>query len=315
VENKMRKTVIIFLICIAACCQILLAKRAGNNDFGRLVYQKDSLYHRIFVYRLGPIVTLQFGRRSSVSVQSQVNLDDLRQHMIEYTELVFCGLLYEPQPQKMLVLGLGGGVIPRDMHYYLPELEIDVVEIDPAVPQIAKRFFKFRDDDNLRVHIDDGRMFIKKQLRLDPVPKYDIIILDAFNGDYIPFHLMTKEFLEELKAVLADDGVVVANVFSNNRLYDAQLKTFLGVFGRCQVFLGIYSSNAILTAPAPAGRMLTVKGAVGRAKMLQGKHKMVFDMLQVAKRLMPNPRPDRHAKVLTDDKAPVNWLKKQKRGR
>ncbi len=231
--------------------------------------------------------------------------------MLEYTKLAFCGLLYKPEPERMLVLGLGGGVIPREMHHYFPGLEIHVVEIDPEIPLIAKRFFGFRQDDKLRVHIADGRMFIKKQLRRDPVPKYDIVILDAFNSDYIPFHLMTKEFLEEVKGVLAEDGVVVANVFYDNRLFDAELKTFLTVFGRCLVFVGGYSMNAMLVAPGPTGPTLTVREAAGRAKILQRKHRLAFDLLTVAKRLRPNIRPDSRAKVLTDDRAPVNWLRTQ----
>jgi len=312
-KNRMRKAAIILMFCVAAFCQLLFVSVVVARGFGRLIHKKNSLYHRIFVYRSGSVVTLQFGKRRLVQVQSQVNLSNLRKHMLEYTRLAFCGLLYAPEPKKMLVLGLGGGVIPREMHHYLPAIEIDVVEIDPEIPPIAKRFFGFRQDDKLRVHIADGRMFIKKQLRRDPVPKYDIVILDAFNSDYIPFHLMTKEFLEEVKGVLAEDGVVIANVFYSNRLFDAEFKTFLAVFGRCQVFFGDYSTNAMLVAPGPKSPMLTIKEAVGRARMLQRKHKLTFNVLTVAKRLRPNTRPEPHAKVLTDDRAPVNWLRTQER--
>jgi len=301
------------MFCVAAFWQPFFVSVVAARGLGQLIHKKNSLYHRIFVYRRGPVVTLQFGKRRAVPMQSQVNLSDLRQHMLEYTMLSFCGLLYAPEPERMLVLGLGGGVIPRELHYYFPALDIHVVEIDPEIPLIAKRFFGFREDDKLKVHIADGRMFIKKQLRRDPVPKYDLIILDAFNSDYIPFHLMTKEFLEEVKGVLAEDGVVIANVFYNNRLFDAELKTFLAVFGRCQVFFGAHSTNAMLVAPGPAGTTLTVREAVRRAKILQRKHRLAFNVLTVAKRLRPKRRPDSRAEVLTDDLAPVNWLRKQER--
>jgi len=310
-ENRMRRVSLILFFCIAAFWPLLFVRAADAGRFGQLVHEKDSLYHRIFVYQRGSVVTLQFGKRPSVQVQSQVDLNDLRQHMLEYTSLAFCGLLYKPQPKRMLVLGLGGGVIPREMHHYLPTMEIDAVEIDPEIALIAKQFFGFCEDDKLKVHIDDGRMFIKKQLRLDPIPKYDLIILDAFNSDYIPFHLMTKEFLEQVKGVLAEDGVVIANVFHSNRLFDAELATFLSVFGRCQTFLGVHSDNAILVSPGPTGPTLTVREATERAKMLQ--HKLTFDFLTVARRLQPKTRPDPQAKVLTDDLAPVNQLRKQQR--
>ncbi len=314
-ESRMRKVILTLVFCVAAFCQVLFVSVAAAQEFGQLIHQKDSLYHRIFVYRLGPVVTLQFGRRAAAGMQSQINLSNLRRHMLEYTGLAFCGLLYKPQPQKMLVLGLGGGVIPREMRHYLPALEIDVVEIDPEVPTIAGQFFSFREGDKLKVHIADGRMFIKKQLNRDPVPKYDLVILDAFNSDYIPFHLMTKEFLEQVKGVLAEDGVVIANVFYSNRLFDAELKTFLAAFGRCQVFLGTYSTNAMLVAPGPAAQSLTVKEAVDRAMVLQRQHRFAFDMLTVAKRLQPNIHPYPSVKVLTDDRAPVNWLRTQKRNK
>ncbi len=312
-KNRMRKVILTLVFCITAFWQLSSVSAASVPGLGQLIHQKNSLYHRIFVYKSGSVVSLKFDKRSAVQMQSQVNLSNLPEQKLEYTKLTFCGLLYKAQPQKMLVLGLGGGVIPREMHYYFPALDIDVAEIDPEIPPIAKQFFGFRDDDKLRVHISDGRVFIKQQLRRDPVTKYDIIILDAFNGEYIPFHLMTKEFLEELKGVLAEDGVVIANVFYDNRLFDAELKTFLTVFGRCQVFLGANSGNAMLAAPGPTAPMLTFKEAVDRASVLQRQHGFAFDMPTVARRLRPDILPDQRVKVLTDDRAPVNWLRTQKK--
>ena len=69
----------------------------------------------------------------------------------------------------------------------------------------------------------------------------------------------------------------------------------------------------MLVSPGPTGPTFTIKEAIDRAKMLQRKNKLSFDMLTVAKRLRPNTRPDIYAKVLTDDLAPVNWLREQTR--
>jgi spermidine synthase len=199
------------------------------------------------------------------------------------------------------------------MRHYFPDAEIDVVDIDPEIPQVAKEFFGFSEDDKLKVHVDDGRMFIKKQLRRNPVPRYDIIILDAFNGDYIPFHLMTREFLQEVKGVVDDDGVVVANVFYSNRLFDAEFKTFLEVFERCQAFYGLDSGNAMLVSGGPSMSILSPKQAEERARQLAEKHDFAFDMVAVARRLDPDSTPDPDARVLTDDRAPVNWLRSQEK--
>jgi spermidine synthase len=275
-KSKTHKAIFVSVVIITIFWHHNFIKSAIAQKLGQVVYSKDSLYQRIFVYQNGSVTTLRFGRQPPIQAQSQVNLNNLREHMLEYTMLTFSGLLYKPEPKKILVLGLGGGVIPREMRYYYPEIEIDVVEIDPEI-----------------------------------LPKYDLIILDAFNNDYIPFHLMTKEFLEEVKGVLSDDGVVIANVFYRNRLFDAEFKTFLSVFERCQVFLGTYSNNAMLVALGPKAPTLTPSDATNRAKMLQEKLKPAFNMLWVARRLRPKLRPGKYAKVLTDDRAPVNQLRNQ----
>jgi hypothetical protein len=124
---------------------------------------------------------------------------------------------------------------------------------------------------------------------------------------------MTKEFLEELKLVLADNGVVTANVFYNNRLFDAELVTFLEVFGRCQIFFGSTTTNAMLVSPGKKGQTITIAQAIGRANTLQQKIRPAFDMTTIAKQLKPIIMRDPRIKALTDDRAPVNWLREQKK--
>lgn len=298
-------------LCVAAALGIVAAAGEYDPDLGWLIYSKDSLYHRILVYQSDSVVSLRFGRRGPLVIQSQVDTRDLSRHVQEYSALTFCGLLYQPQPETALVVGLGGGVIPRELRHYYPDLKIDVAEIDADILPVAKQFFGFRPDEKLRVHVSDGRVFIRKQLRLDPVPKYDLIILDAFLGDYIPFHLMTKEFLKETQEILAPDGVVVANVFYDNRLFDAELRTFINVFPSCQVYFGVWSVNAMIVGGGPSVQPLSVEEAARRAAALQAEHAFSFDMRAVAARLRPGIAPERRAQVLTDDQAPVNSLRWQ----
>ena len=95
----------------------------------------------------------------------------------------------------------------------------------------------------------------------------------------------------------------------------AELATFLDVFPWCQVYFGQQSTNAILVSPAsPAVRELTVEEATRQAVTLQEKHKFAFDFAGIVpSRLRPNTRPQPGAQVLTDDKAPVNLLRGQRR--
>jgi spermidine synthase len=302
---------IVVLVCLGAALLGWAPAAVSAQDLGQLVLRKNSLYHEISVYKRGSVVTLQFGRRNPTVFQSQVDVSDLRRHLLEYSSMTFSGLLYVPEPKRVLVVGLGGGVIPREMHHYFPQAEVDVVEIDPEILTIAQQYFSFRPDDRLRVHRADGRVFIRNQLRQEPVLKYDIIILDAFNSEYIPFHLMTKEFLQEVKGVLAEDGVVVANVFYTNRLFDAEAKTYLEAFGRCQAFYGVHSGNAMLIAPGAQAPTLTAAEALDRATELQERHGFAFDLPAIADEFRPAVRVDSRTNVLTDDRAPVDWLRTQ----
>lgn len=299
------------LLCLLSVPAVAAVSNQYDPMFGELVCRKNSLYTGIFVYQKDSIVTLRFGMRDNVAIQSQVDLQNPRQHLLEYSQMSFCGLLYNPDPNSVLVLGQGGGVIPRDIHHYYPNAVIDVAEIDPEIPVIAKQYFGFVPDEKLRVNVEDGRMFIKKLLLKEPERKYDWVILDAFNGDYIPFHLMTKEFLQEVKSILSENGVVVANVFSSNRLFDAEWKTFLDVFDSCQVYIGNNSGNAMLVSTRKNVKPLTQNEAVERAAKLQTARKFEFSMTEVAYLLEPDMQPDATALVLTDDRAPVNWLKTQ----
>ena len=277
---------------------------AKNTE--RLIYSKDTLYNRIMVYEEGFIRTLRLGVGLSARKQSSIDLEDLNRHLLEYTQLAFAGLLLNNNPQKVLIIGLGGGVIPREMHGYFPEAEIDVVEIDLEMVKVAKKFFFFQPDERLRVHVSDGRVFVRRQAAKKPRPAYDMVILDAFNNEYIPFHMATREFLQQVAAILRPKGVVVANAFSKNQLFDAQLQTFQAVYGHCYVFLGRRVTNAILVSPGPDVSDLKLDVALERANLLQRRHEFSFNLNTVAQQFEPQFRPRPSAPVLTDDHTPVN---------
>lgn len=244
--------------------------------------------------------------------QSSIDVTDLNRHLQDYTRLTFSGLLYNPEPKNILIIGLGGGIIPRQMHNLFPDSKISVVEIDPEVVMTAKKYFHFKPGKNLRVHVADGRVFVKRQART--AAQYDFILLDAFNNEYIPFHLTTLEFLQEVKNILTPQGIVVANIFYNNKLFDAEVKTFIEAFGKSFLYFGKQSSNAMVISPGSRDfSAINTQEAVRRAKNLARNHQFYFDLVSVAKLLDPVFKYDPTAQVLTDDRAPVNVLRRRPR--
>ena len=274
----------------------------------KLIYNKESLYHQVLVYEEDHVRTLRLGKSLDAGKQSQIDVWDLDRHLFEYTRLAFAGLLLNPNPRKVLIIGLGGGVIPREMRGHFPDTEIDVVEIDPEVVKVAKKFFFFKTDDKLRVLISDGREFVQRQSKMKSCPIYDLIILDAYNSEHIPIHMATMEFLQRVAAILHSEGVVVANVLSDHRLFDSECRTFWEVYGRCYVFMGRYVKNAILVSPGPRVDDLNPEMAQERANLLQRRHDFSFNMNDVVRRFRPRFRPKLRAQILTDEKLPDKMI-------
>src|ERR1044072_4356923 len=89
----------------------------------------------------------------------------------------------------------------------------------------------------------DGRVFVKRAIREGR--RYDLIMLDAFDHEYIPEHLLTREFLQEVNSLLAPGGVLAANTFSSSRLYDHESVTYAAVFGS---FYNLKRDNRVILA-------------------------------------------------------------------
>jgi len=156
----------------------------------------------------------------------------------KYTDMLQLPFLFNPGARNVLIVGGGGGVVPTLLRRDYPNLDIDIVEIDPVVVRLAQRYFAFRPNEGrTRTTIMDGRVYIR-----DCQKKYDIIILDAFTGGRPPFHMLTQEFFRLVRERLSDHGVVHLNIISaldgeNGRLYRSVLRTYIDVFGASHVYV------------------------------------------------------------------------------
>lgn len=289
----------ILLIAIAFFSVMLFAFRIKGEE---LIYEKTSQYHHIMVYEEGSIRTLRLGESHDGGKQSRIDLNDPEYLLLEYTRLMFAALFVNDKPLKVLIIGLGGGSLPRTISRYIPDAEIDVVEIDPDVVEVAERFFMFTSGELIKVHTGDGRTFIQNMAKDSSCKRYDLVILDAFNSNSIPKHLITKEFLREILQILAPKGVVAANVLIDNRLFHSMLKTYRKAFKRCYLFMGGIAQNAVFISPGPDAPDIDKKGIEDKAQELQELYHFTFSMLSVARQFRPRYTPKISAKVLTDSK-------------
>lgn len=206
------------------------------------VYQEKSLYRNIVVFEDQGLRCMKFGRQGT-GRQSCMSLAGPDQLVLSYTRMLLGALYLKPDPQNILIIGLGGGSLPLTLKKIVPDAHITTVELDPAVLKVAERFFGFATGPGQTVAIGDGRVFVKRQQKQGM--KYDLIMLDAFDHVYVPEHMMTREYLLEVRSLLKADGVLAANTFSSSKLYDAESATYASVLGS---FYNLKTENRVILA-------------------------------------------------------------------
>ncbi|HUV05097.1 MAG TPA: fused MFS/spermidine synthase [Armatimonadota bacterium] len=273
----------------------------------KVLVEAETPYHHLTVVQNGPVRQLISGKAGFRGPQTTMDLRDLSWHVAEYTHMAFAGLVFRPAPRKVCVIGIGGAVIPRALESCVPGVQVDAVDIDPAVVKVAQDYFYWRPSRNVRVYTQDGRSFINWIL-MNKRPPYDWVILDAYNDDYIPFHLTTKEFFEAVKRALAPDGIVAANICIDDDLYGCEARTFKEVFGNVTPFAGHRSGNVILVAQNGRTKPLTLAEAAAAARKLRLPPLSGIDLRFIVSCLMTGQNWSSHGPVLTDLWSPVETL-------
>jgi spermidine synthase len=289
------------LISLSVLAAVLLQPVAAET-----LHEERSLYRDITVTQEGQRRCLVFNVHRGDRNQTCMNTADPERLVFEYAKMSFAGLLLNPNPRRVLIAGLGGGSLPSALTTLFPEAQIDVIEIDQAVVNVAKEFFDFEETDQVSVIVNDARVYVKRAALLEK--KYDLVILDAFTGDYIPEHLLTLEFLQEVRSIMTPDGVLVANTFSTSRFYDHESETYQRAFGEFFNFKLPSSGNRIIIARdellPPRGKMMqTARDLAPRVR------RFGVPLLEYPNRLSTRVDWDRSRRVLTDQYSPSNLLR------
>ena len=187
---------------------------------------RDTRYHRLLVVDDETSRYLRFDS----SFQSGMYLGNPFRTRFLYTDYMQLGLAYNPRAKRILVIGLGGGSTQKRVWKAFRDVEVTTVELDPDVVETAYRWFALPRDSRLPVEVDDGRRFLQRH-----DDRYDVIMVDAFYSDGVPFHLTTLEFVELLRERLTPGGVVATNVIGaitggSSQITRALWKTYAAVF-------------------------------------------------------------------------------------
>jgi len=245
---------IFFIVCLLIIF-IIVSYLNNKSDKSGLI-DVDTTYNRVWIYdyvnkntnKITKIMGINNENHSSMFLDN----DDL---VNEYTKYYHLAKYFNPNFEKTLMLGGAGYSFPKDFLLKYPESYIDVIEIDPKITELAKKYFRLKDNERLKIYHQDGRVYLNTTKE-----KYDVIFGDAFSSHYsLPYQLTTKEAVRKKYDILNEDGVVILNIISaiegpRGKFLRAEYRTYKDVFPQVYLFPvtdpndGKSSQNIILVA-------------------------------------------------------------------
>jgi spermidine synthase len=280
-------------LLLGAALAALLALPPGAVRAGEgLVHEAESRYQFIRVTERDGVRRLYLNE--GIAVHSLWREDAVLTGGVWDTFLAVPLLLDRP-PGRLAVLGNAGGTVARAFGVFYPGVRIDGVEIDPAVTDVAYRYFGLGDNPNVETHDADARPFLR---RVDT--RYDLVYADAYHQPYVPFYLATQEFFRLVRAHLRPGGILALNVAAvpgDERLLEALAGTLATVFPEVRVWAPLRFNQIVLgfTRPPAEIRLPSVDRRLAPLAIL-------LDQAMSGRPVEPASDP------WTDDHAPVEWI-------
>lgn len=281
-----------------------------GRGWAKTLYEKDTGHHRIRVEETRERRYLYFDG----TLQSSMDRRDPTSLELLYSRFASLGLALRPDAAKALIIGLGGGSMAKKYHREFPEMEIDSIEIDPDVVEVARAYFHFREDARQRVHGGDGREFLARTGE-----RFDLILLDAYYADNMPFHLVTREFFDTARDRMTPEGVLVINLIGSLRGPDstmvrAAIKTLSDVFPQVYTFPTFGNRGRVLSEvqnvvvlASKARERMSMKEMERRATRL-GRDLFPDPVSKIRRSCYTGPLEQDDVELLTDDAAPLDDL-------
>jgi len=285
---------IVFLFIFKTFLKINLSSTVVNEDI-------DTQYSRILIFdfkdEAGRLVRVL--KTNPGGVQSHMLVDNPTEMLTSYGFVYDLSEYFNPNFKKALMLGGGGYSYPKHFLEKFTEATIDVVEIDPRMTEVAKKYFYLKENKRMNIIHQDARIFLNKN-----DDKYDVIFKDTFNSYHsIPFQLATREAIEKEYDSLNEQGVIFVNIIAsikgeNSELLNFEYNTYRDVFPEVFLFKVNDSSknddlqNIVLVANKNKKNLSFLSEKEDFQKVLSNKINVDFKVKD---------------KILTDDFAPVEY--------
>ena len=208
-------------------CLCLFALTALNHSSDIIVLAESiTPFGKVWVAEFSGLRCLTFSDPKITTKVQSCFLSNNPQHLtLNYSKMLLGALFLQPNPKSILILGLGGGTMVSTLQNLLPESRIDVVEINPDLPNLATKYFNFKPKASTQIIISDALEFVNKESQ-----KYDLVIFDVFDRNGTPLVFLTEEFMLKLKDMLSATGVIAINTLVNSLNKDLEYALYKKVF-------------------------------------------------------------------------------------
>lgn len=306
IYNNKTRTVPIAVSLFTLFGLSLVSSAMDKNEF---LADEDSTYNHIRVWK-----TEDENGKAILAMSVENFFDsgmflDSDELVFNYSKYFMLDKVFNKDIKKAVMFGGAAYSIPKEYLAKNKEGEIDVVEIDSKTTELAKKFFRLKDDKRMNIYHEDARMFLNNADK-NKAGQYDVVYNDAFSSACsVPFHLTTREAVGKIYNILNDDGLYIMNMVSalsgeKSAFFRAEYKTLDEKFESIFVF-PIRSIDKDSSEQPQNIVIIAAKKKINIDDILENnKEEKVSELLNTYWKYEVETE---DLKVLTDDFAPVNY--------
>lgn len=232
--------------------------------------------HRLFDRDAAVEVSEKDGVRylhlGSSTVQSAMKVSDPVELVLSYTRSMMAFLLFAPEPSHVVMIGLGGGSLPKYCYHRVNGSRVTVIENNEKVIAVARQHFDVpADDERFCVETGQGEVWVA-----DHPKSCDVLMVDGYDGHAQVDALSTEDFYAAARRALDPDGMLVVNLWSSNRSFDAFIQRMERCFDAVVCIPAERRGNIVVLAFCRRPRELRWSELRVRGRLLEARYGLEF---------------------------------------
>ena len=291
----------LFMLALAPLTGLycMWAGASAAQDAPDWSYIEESRYNTILLERRENIyyLSFSFGRRSWG--QTAIDADDPDALLVPYTRRMTLALAYADQVGAIVEIGAASGQTSGYIARAFPDARVTPIDLDRRVREVVLEHVPGLDPGLLEFVYQDGRLFLHQT-----DARFDVILIDAYRGSFVPFHLLTREFYALTADRLKPGGAMALNIEATTMLFDSTLATLAVVFDH----IDLYPMGPNVVVVAYNGPQLSDADLSDRAAALDRDYGLRYPLVDMVGSRIGSVLPSDPSMVLTDDFAPVERL-------